>query len=103
MKVTFYNEVQLVMSAFAIEWNGGNSARTAVIGFGESVTIDTEDPQQEGEKIPDGTSCWARAYVQAAPNHDSSDNFTYHATAGPVEYTLTGTLDDTSFSCQGCS
>lgn len=57
MKVTFYNEVQLVMSAFALEWNGGNSFTTDVIGFSESVTIDTEDPQQEGEKIPDGRPC----------------------------------------------
>ncbi|UOQ73037.1 hypothetical protein [Hymenobacter cellulosilyticus] len=95
MIVVFVNNC-VADSSFSIQWNGGQSNRTAVIQYGQSVSIDTSTVN-----IPNGTSCWARAYVQTGPNHDSSDNFTFPT--NEVTYTLTGGVDDPEFSCSGCN
>lgn len=85
------------VSDFSIQWNGGESGRTGFLSEGQSATVDTENL-----KIPDGESCWARAYIVAGPNHDSGDNFTFHEGAGNVTYTLAGSTSNPSFSCFGC-
>ena len=97
MQVQFYNEGYFVCS-FSIQWNGGQSERTNEVEQGDNATIDTTNLG-----IPDGTSCWARAYIVDGSNHDSSENFTFHADAPEVQYTITGTTSDPSFSCSGCS
>jgi hypothetical protein len=96
MIVEFSNQCFDTLSSFAVEWDGGETARTEIIG-NTTATIDLST-----YNIPDGKSCWARAYVQLGPNHDSGSNFTYHPNGNSVTYTLTGTVDSTSFSCDGC-
>ena len=98
MQIVFQNHSG-ADSSFAVEWNGGQTGRTPVISAGQSTTLDMSS---DSYSTPDGTSCWARAYVQAGPNHDSGDNFTYRTNStGVVVYTLTGGVDNPSFSMTG--
>jgi hypothetical protein len=97
MVVNFTNHGGFVAS-FSIQWNGGESGRTGPTDVQETVSIDTSSLN-----IPDGESCWARAYINAGPNHDSGDNFTFHQNGGLVTYTISGTTFDPSFSCDGCN
>ena len=91
MIVTFVNDCDYAVSSFSVQWNGGESDRTRLLTpNGDSAFIDMSQT-----KAPTGESCWARAYVQMGPNHDSSQNFTV---GDPdVTYTLTGTVDKPSF------
>ena len=83
--VTFINTCG-ANSSFAVEWDGGESQRTAVLQIDQQASIDTSNTN-----APAGVSCWARAYVQGGPNHDSGDNFN---NGGPnVTYNLSGTVD----------
>jgi hypothetical protein len=92
MVVRFTNE--LMASAFAVEWDGGETDRTPVEGPGGTAEMDLDK-----YTIPPGTSCWARAYVVAGPNHDSGDNFNYAPGPGPVpHYLLGGSEGSPSFS-----
>ena len=92
MQIMFVNQAAADVS-FSVQWDGGQTGRTPVLTAGNSATLDmTSGPN-------DGTSCWARAYVQGGPNHDSGDNFTYTANSSAVVvYTLTGGVDNVSFS-----
>ena len=98
MQIEFVNQCAADAS-FGVEFGGQSSGRTAVLHVGQSATMDISNIG-----ITDGQSCWARAYVQAGPNHDSRDNFAFHTGSSQVVvYTLTGTVDTPSFSCTGCS
>ena len=90
MKVTFINNAA-ADSSFAVEWNGGESGRTVVLAANGSATIDMGNTS-----APSGTSCWARAYVQGGPNHDSGQNF--NVGSDDVTYRLTGGVDNVSFA-----
>ena len=90
MKVTFVNSAA-ADSSFSVQWNGGESNRTPVLMSGQNAYIDMANTS-----APEGTSCWARAYVQGGPNHDSGSNF--NVGSSNVTYILTGTVDDVSFS-----
>jgi hypothetical protein len=72
--------------SFSIQWSGGQTGRTGMTALGQTVTMQMSD----GPKPPSGTSCWARAYVQGGPNHDSGRNFNYVPNAGTVQYTISG-------------
>jgi hypothetical protein len=97
MKVQFNNQAA-ADSSFAVEYGSSETDRTRVLMAGENGLIDLSK-----YNIPDNQSCCARAYVQGGPNHDSGDNFTYEATSTvTVVYTLTGGVDNTSFSCANC-
>lgn len=91
MNVLFVNTA-LANSSFSVQWDGGESGRTAVLMAGQTASIDMKDVN-----VPAGASCWARAYVQAGRNHDSESNFTVGECN--VTYVLSGTVDDTSFLC----
>ena len=90
--VSFVNNCAAV-SSFAVKWNGGESSRTTVLMSGQNASIEMSDTS-----APAGISCWARAYIQGGPNHDSGDNFT---NGGPnLTYILSGSVDSPSFSMQ---
>lgn len=96
MTINFENHAEVVTS-FSIQWNGGETGRTGEVSAGMSSSIDTSS-----FNIPDGASCWARAFIEAGPNHDSGDNFTFHAEADEVTYKLWGGTYNPSFTCSGC-
>ncbi len=77
---------------FSVQWDGGQTGRTDTMSSGQTTTIDLTR-----YVIPSGQSCWARCYVMGGPNHDSGRNFNYVSTAGTVEYTITGGVDNPSF------
>lgn len=84
---------------FSVQWDGGESSRSSVVGWGSGGT----DINLPGDGTPpDGASCFARVYVIDGVNHDSGDNFTYHADAATVTYSISGTTLSPSFSCDGC-
>lgn len=89
MNVTFVNSMAADAS-FSVQWDGGQSPRTGVLMAGQNASID-----MAGISAPAGTSCWARAYVQGGPNHDSGDNFSQGG--NNVTYILTGGVDNPSF------
>ena len=98
MIVNFTNDA-MVQSSFSIQWNGGETDRTAVTSKGDTGSIDTSL-----YNIPNNASCWARAYVIAGPNHDSGGNFTFQPDGATVTYILTGNLlTGLGFECYGCS
>lgn len=88
--VTFINNAGFD-SSFSVQWGGGESGRTAVLALGQTASIDMNDTS-----APPGTSCWARAYVQGGPNHDSGSNFNNGVPT--VTYRITGTTLDPSFT-----
>ena len=90
MIVTFVNTCG-ADSSFSVQWDGGQSGRTAVLPVDQHASIDMSNTS-----APVGQSCWARAYVQGGPNHDSGDNF--NNGGSDVTYTLSGTVDAPSFS-----
>jgi hypothetical protein len=85
---------------FSVQWDGGQTDRTSEVGMGNSGGGVDVDLSNAG--IPDGTNCWARAYIIDGPNHDSADSFTYHANGNEVTYTISRTTFNPSFSCDGC-
>ncbi|MEO7592981.1 MAG: DUF1842 domain-containing protein [Byssovorax sp.] len=100
MQIVFQNHAA-ADSSFSVQWNGGETGRTPVISAGQSVALNMSSSSYS---TPDGTSCWARAYVQGGPNHDSGENFTYSTSSNAVVvYTLTGGVDTPSFSMTGPS
>jgi hypothetical protein len=96
MTVLFVNQCG-ADSSFSVQYDGGQSGRTIVLMEGQSASLDISNLA-----INVGTSCWARAYVQGGPNHDSGDNFAFQTGKANVTYTLTGSVDFPSFSCSGC-
>jgi hypothetical protein len=91
--VIFHNNGGFATS-FSIQWDGGESGRTEMTTNGDTISMDLTVLT-----IPDGTSCWARAYIQGGPNHDSGDNFTYAAAdTSTAVYTISGTTLNPSFS-----
>ena len=83
-------------SSFSIQWDGGETGRTQVISLSGNASMDLTTL-----RIPTGASCWARAYVQGGPNHDSGDNFTYDPTdTSTAVYTISGGTLNPSFSLQ---
>lgn len=80
MYVNFKNSGEFV-SSFAVEWDGGESDRTKEVAKGQTATIDLSK-----YTLADETSCWARAYIVAGPNHDSEDNFNYDKESGLTAY-----------------
>jgi hypothetical protein len=76
---------------FSVQWQGGQSDRVPANLHLDLTLLN----------IPEGTSCWARGYIAAGPNHDSSDNFNYSAADKEVAvYTITGTTIEQSFSLE---
>ncbi|MEO8378339.1 MAG: hypothetical protein ABI779_01625 [Acidobacteriota bacterium] len=91
--VIFHNNAGFDTS-YSIQWNGGQTGRTEMTMNGKTITLDLTRIS-----IPEGTSCWARAYVQGGPNHDSGDNFNYSSTdASTAVYTISGGTLNPSFS-----
>lgn len=91
--VEFHNRAGFA-SSFSIQWDGGETPRTEVITAGG---VAKQDLRELG--VPEGVSCWARAYVQGGPNHDSGDNFDYrNADSSIASYSITGTTLNPSFS-----
>ncbi|RON06247.1 hypothetical protein [Pseudomonas brassicacearum] len=91
--VEFHNRAGFA-SSFSVQWDGGETNRTNVITAGgvEKINLRTCG-------VPEGTSCWARAYVQGGPNHDSGDNFDYREGDSSIaSYSITGTTLNPSFS-----
>ncbi|HYH08512.1 MAG TPA: hypothetical protein VEK11_15760 [Thermoanaerobaculia bacterium] len=92
-QVIFHNNAGFATS-FSIQWNGGETGRTEMTTKGDTITLDLTRIS-----IPEGTSCWARAYVQGGPNHDSGDNFNYsRADTSTAVYTISGGTLNPSFS-----
>jgi hypothetical protein len=85
-------------TSFSVQWNGGQTDRTPVITAGTSTTIDMSK-----YNVPNGASCWARAYIVAGPNHDSGDNFNYNPNGSQVTYSIDGATVNPSFSCDNCN
>lgn len=93
--VEFHNRAGFA-SSFRVEWDGGECPpdRTEVITAGGVAKVDLRE-----YGVPEGTSCWARAYVQGGPNHDSGDNFNYgEDDSSTASYSITGTTLNPSFS-----
>lgn len=81
-------------TSFSIQWNGGQTGRTGIVCLGQTVAMDLTRLN-----IPDGTSCWARAYIQGGPNHDSGDNFIFtRSDTSTAVYTISGGTLNPSFS-----
>jgi len=78
---------------FNVQWNGGESPRTSETSNGETACMDISTLS-----IPDGTSCWARAFIDAGPNHDSGGNFNYSVNGGSATYSISGATIDPSFN-----
>ncbi len=96
MYVRFANQGEFVTS-FAVVWPGGGTDRTKVIPKYEETTIDLSI-----YKLPDGTGCWARAYITLGPNHDSEDGFTYNEQSQQTAlYELYGTVFAPRFQYNG--
>ena len=90
--VKFYNDGAFT-SAFSIQWNGGQTDRTEPVVADQTTSLDLTQ-----YNIPEGMSCWARAYIYGGPNHDFGRNFNYaRNNASTVEYTITGGVDTPSF------
>jgi hypothetical protein len=96
MYVNFANNGHVV-SSFAVEWNGGETDRTKEISEGQTASIDLS---RYAAVLPNGTSCWARAYPVAAPNHDSGDNFNVQS-GGTAYYELRGSAVRLYFEYHG--
>jgi hypothetical protein len=83
------------VTRFSIIWDGGETDRSDELAIGQSVTIDLKPYHKQVHR---GTSCCARAYIEAGPNHNSGRNFTFDVTEeAPVEYTISGSVFDPSF------
>ena len=92
-QVIFHNNAGFATS-YSIQWNGGETGRTEMTTNGKTITMDLTRIS-----IPEGTSCWARAYVQGGPNHDSGDNFNYsRGDTSTAVYTISGGTLNPSFS-----
>jgi hypothetical protein len=92
-QVIFHNNAAFDTS-FSIQWNGGQTGRTEMTSGGNTISLDLTRIS-----IPEGATCWARAYVQGGPNHDSGDNFNYsRADTSTAVYTISGATLTPSFS-----
>ena len=86
---------------FSVQWDGGETSRSSMVGMG-NPNGGTDISMPGNGNPPDGTSCFARAYIVDGPNHDSRDAFIYHADAATVTYSVSGTTYTSSFDCDGC-
>jgi hypothetical protein len=97
MTVLFNNNGGFVTS-FSVQWSGGGSDRTPEVGINASTTIDLNK-----YNLAPGTGCWAEAYIEAGPNHQSGQGFNYQPDGNQVSYSIDGATIDPSFSCVGCT
>lgn len=78
---------------FTVKWSDGESPKTST-----AMVLQTKYIYMDDLKIPNGTSCWVKAYIQNGTDHESERNFTTSDARVPdVSYTITGTTHSSSF------